>query len=107
MRGGARIKLGAAGLLERFDFELSAFAEDGFARTELAEAARKRCGEGHVAVVGDTVADIACARHIGARVLAVSTGAQEHAQLESARPDRLEADLTASAAIADWLLAPR
>ena len=62
MRGGACIKLGAAGLLDRFDLDLSAFAEDGFARTELAEAARRRCGEGDLVVVGDTVADIDCAR---------------------------------------------
>jgi phosphoglycolate phosphatase-like HAD superfamily hydrolase len=56
--------------------------------------------------VGDTVADIECARHIDARVLAVATGPQEHARLERARPDRLEVDLTESGAIADWLLAP-
>jgi phosphoglycolate phosphatase-like HAD superfamily hydrolase len=106
MQGGARLKLGATGLLDRFDFGLSAFAEDGFDRTELAEAARRRCGEGALTVVGDTVADIECARHIDARVLAVSTGPQEHVRLERARPDRLEADLTESDAIADWLLAP-
>mgnify|MGYP001827324909 FL=1 len=106
MQGGARLKLGATGLVDYFDFGLSAFAEDGFARTELAEAARRRCGGGTLTIVGDTVADIECARHIGARVLAVSTGPQEHAQLEQARPDRLETDLTANDAIADWLLAP-
>jgi len=107
MRGGACLKLRAAGLLDRFELELSAFAEDGFARTELAEAALRRCGGLPLSIVGDSVADIECARHIGARVLAVSTGPQEAAELEAAQPDWLVPDLTRSDAIADWLLAPR
>lgn len=107
LRPGAVIKLRAAGLLGSFDFAVSAFAEDGDLREEVAAAARRRCDGAPVAVVGDTAADVACARHIGARALAVLTGAHEEAELAAAGPDLLVKDLTATRALADWLLAPR
>jgi len=105
LRAGARMKLEAVGLAGRFDWALSAFAEDGEARTAIAAAARRRCGEGPLTVVGDTVHDITCARHIGARVLCVATGAHERDQLRAAEPDRLVDDLSATADLAAWLLA--
>ncbi len=105
LRGGAIIKLRAAGLLGHFDFAISAFAEDGDPRNEVAAAARSRCDGAPVVVVGDTVADITCARHIGARVLAVMTGAHGEGELRAAEPDLLVDDLTATDALADWLLA--
>jgi len=101
LRGGAEIKLRHTGLAGRFDFARSGFAEDGAPRVSIAEAARRRCGDGPVVVVGDTAADIACARHIGARVLCVRNGFGEHADLEKA--DRVVDDLTAPG-LAEWLL---
>ena len=57
--------------------------------------------------VRDSVADVACARHIGARVLCVATGLHSREELADAQPDLLLDDLTATGEIVDWLLAPR
>ncbi len=89
VREGAEIKLKAVRILDRFDLAISGFAEDGVERTEIAAAARRRCGEAPLVVVGDTVADIIGARHIGARSLAVAWGFEEEETLAAARPDRL------------------
>jgi phosphoglycolate phosphatase len=105
LRAGAEIKLGAAGLRDRFDYPRSAFAEDGDERLEIAAAARRRCGNGPLTVVGDTLADIRCARHIGARVLSVATGPETAEQLQAAAPDRCVPDLSATDDLCDWLLA--
>ncbi|MGQ0614380.1 MAG: HAD family hydrolase [Planctomycetaceae bacterium] len=104
LRGGAIIKLRAVGLLEHFDLAISGFAEDGDPRDEVAAAARRRCDGAPVVVVGDTVADVTCARHIGARVLAVLTGVHGEAELSAAGPDLIVNDLTATEALAAWLL---
>lgn len=102
VREGAEIKLKAIGILDRFDFGISGFAEDGVARTEIAAAARGRCGDASLVVVGDTVADILGARHIGARVLAVAWGFEEEATLLAAGPDRLVTALGPE--LLPWLL---
>jgi phosphoglycolate phosphatase-like HAD superfamily hydrolase len=104
LRAGAEIKLAAAGLEGRFDYARSAFAEDGDARLEIAAAARRRCGDGPLTVVGDTLADIRCARHIGARVLCVATGPETVEQLQAAGPDRCVPDLRATDDLCAWLL---
>jgi phosphoglycolate phosphatase-like HAD superfamily hydrolase len=49
--------------------------------------------QGRIWVIGDTPHDIACAKHIGARVLAVATGNHPRAELEAAQPDVLLDDL--------------
>jgi phosphoglycolate phosphatase len=105
LRAGAEIKLGAAGLRDRFDYPRSAFAEDGDERLEIAAAARRRCGDHPLTVVGDTRADIRCARHIGARVLTVATGPEDLEQLQAAAPDRCVPDLSATDDLCEWLLA--
>ncbi|MHC4548368.1 MAG: HAD family hydrolase [Planctomycetota bacterium] len=104
IRSGAEVKLDAVGLRERFDYRRSAFAEDGEERLAIAAAARRRCGDGPLIVVGDTVADIRCARHIDARVLSVTTGPEPEKDLRAAGPDRLAADLSATDDLAAWLL---
>jgi phosphoglycolate phosphatase len=106
IRPGAERKLRCAGLLDRFDLSLSAFAEDGIRREEIAAAARRRCGDGPVTVVGDTSADVVCARHIGARVLCVATGPQPRELVAAAGPDLLVDDLSETDALVSWLLAP-
>lgn len=91
---GAAIKLRAAGLAGRFSF--GAFAEDGPDRDSLLPVAVGRAGSGpfrRVMVIGDTPADIACARAGGAFAVAVQTGFADRETLEGHVPDLLLADL--------------
>jgi phosphoglycolate phosphatase len=100
IRLGAEIKLRHFGLWHRF--RLGAFGDDHEDRNVLAAVALRRAREllgdnlppNEVLVVGDTVHDIACARAVGARVLAVATGGDSMTDLAAARPDWLLPDLT-------------
>jgi len=103
LREGARLKLESVRLFHRFDLARSGFAEDGIQRTTLARSAYRKAGGGAAVVVGDSVADVECARAIGARVLIVDTGPQEHSLLKAAQPDVLVDDLTDTESILDWL----
>lgn len=99
-REGARVKLSAAGLWQRFDWGV--FSEDAPDRDGLVPVARQRAlgrglGVGEVVVVGDTVADIQCARAGGARVVAVETGFSTPTELASRAPDLQVANLQDSA----------
>ena len=93
------IRLGAEIKLRRFDlweqFETGAFADDSMERNEIAAIAKER-GEAvlgeklkgeEVLIIGDTPLDIACARAIGARVLAVGTGMYRPRDLLPLQPD--------------------
>lgn len=93
LRRGAEAKLGFHGLWHYFP--VGAFADDSEVRNELGPHALLRA-RGHwgvefpaerVWVVGDTPHDIACARAIGARVLAVATGASGASELAGHVPD--------------------
>jgi phosphoglycolate phosphatase len=99
---GARRKLMHHGLDEYFDFALGAFGDEHPDRDDVARAAWAsfvRCHP-HAAtmplervwVIGDTPADVQCARAIGARALAVATGIYSRERLAEARPDRLVDD---------------
>jgi phosphoglycolate phosphatase-like HAD superfamily hydrolase len=99
IRLGAEIKLRHHGLWE--EFEMGGFADDAEDRNRIAAVARER-GErmagrgflgGEIVVIGDTPLDVACARAIGARVLAVATGIFTASQLSSHHPDWLVRDL--------------
>jgi phosphoglycolate phosphatase len=89
----AEIKLRRFHLWEQFD--TGAFADDSMERNEIAaiakhrgEAFLKRQLEPHeVLVIGDTPLDIACARHIGASVIAVGTGIYRASDLQQFEPD--------------------
>ncbi len=50
-------------------------------------------------IVGDTPRDISCARHFGARVLAVASGQHTLDQLKEHAPDALLSDLSDTAAV--------
>ena len=88
VRAGAEIKL------RRFDvwsyFADGAFADDAEDRNLLGPFALQRMrnfhgvdySEDEVFVIGDTPKDIACARAIGARCIAVTTGSYDRAHLE-------------------------
>ncbi len=71
---------------------------DGFDdRFQLAKAVYEKAnaffgesfGPDNTIVIGDTVNDISCARHIGARVIAVATGGHPKEELIAAKPDLL------------------
>lgn len=103
LRRGAAIKLGYHGLWNYFPF--GAFADDSEVRNELGPHAIRRA-ETHwitpfplerVWIVGDTPHDIACARAIGARALAVATGGSTASELAVHQPDALLESLAAPA----------
>lgn len=99
IRLGAEIKLRHFGLWDWF--ETGGFGDDQFDRNPVAVVAKRR-GEAllgcplrgeEILVVGDTPLDIACGRHIGARVLAVATGKLSVAELAAHQPDWAVPDL--------------
>lgn len=100
IRAGAEVKLRHYGLWE--EFEMGAFGDDHECRNALAAVALERGRDligpdlqpDEVLVIGDTPHDIACARAVNAKVLAVGTGGASHDELMAARPDWLVSDLT-------------
>ncbi len=100
IRLGAQLKLRHYGLWERF--ATGGFGDDHEVRAEIACIAKargsRRLGRelrgDEVLVIGDTPLDIACARAIGARCLAVATGGATLAELAAHQPDWAVPDLT-------------
>jgi phosphoglycolate phosphatase-like HAD superfamily hydrolase len=97
-REGARLKLGHFGLAGYFPF--GGFGDehldrDSVAREALAEARRLHGNvrPEQIWVVGDTPLDVQCARHIGARAVAVATGWHSLDELTASEPDVLVTDL--------------
>ena len=98
-RLGAQIKLTHYRLWDHF--QTGAFGDECEDRNELAALARRRgrailgqpLSGAEILVVGDTPLDIACARAIGAKVLAVATGSYSVPQLEPHHPHWLAANL--------------
>ena len=98
----ARLKLGLVGLAEFFRLP-GAFGEDSHDRRDLPALARERINR-HLrmdlspeqfVVIGDTPNDIACARHFGARAVAVATGrSHSAADLFPHDPDAILPDLS-------------
>lgn len=103
---GATLKLRCAGLAVS-RFRVNAFGSDHEHRPELPRVAQQRAREvtGHhfegeaIVVIGDTPADIACARSVGARTVAVATGRYSVAELAAHAPTTTFADLTDTAAV--------
>jgi phosphoglycolate phosphatase-like HAD superfamily hydrolase len=102
----AEAKLRVAGIWHYFKGR-GAFGSDAEERNHLPEIAAARMTE-HLGVglspeqfviVGDTPRDIKCARHFGARVLAVASGFHSVEQLAEHRPDALLADLSDTPAV--------
>lgn len=96
----AHLKVEITGLAQFFKLP-GAFGDESFDRRDLPAKAAHRISEhlgGNLApeqfiVIGDTPNDIACARHFGARALAVATG-RIHLQedLQACNPDALLSD---------------
>lgn len=97
----APIKLQAAGFDPAW-FPVGAYGSEAIERDDLPPLALQRAiaysgwnlTPSDVVIIGDTVADIQCARALGARVIAVSTGHSTVEALQAAAPDVLLPDLT-------------
>ncbi|MBC8100507.1 MAG: haloacid dehalogenase-like hydrolase, partial [Armatimonadetes bacterium] len=97
----APIKLRAAGYDPAW-FPIGAYGSEAFKRDDLPPIAVRRAvthkgrqyAPHEVVIIGDTVADIQCARASGARVISVVTGFEPRDVLVAAQPDALIDDLT-------------
>jgi phosphoglycolate phosphatase len=97
----AHLKVESAGLAEYFTLP-GAFGDESFDRRDLPAKAAQRINQ-HLGanlapeqfiVIGDTPNDVACARHFGARVVAVATGrVHSTEELRACSPDALLPDL--------------
>ena len=101
VEGLAEAKLRVAGIWSYFKVR-GAFGSDDEERNHLPAIAAERISTqlGRILspekfiVIGDTPRDISCARHFGARVLAVASGQHSVEQLKPFSPDALFADLS-------------
>ena len=92
----APVKLRAARIDPAW-FPIGAYGDEAPQRDRLAQLALKRASEWRgqefarerVFVIGDTPADIACARAIQARAIAITTGYSPREDLVAAQPDVL------------------
>lgn len=97
---GARIKLAAVGLEERFTFGV--YGDDSCIRNEMPGIARRKIRElrgedvdfPDMLIVGDTVYDIECGKASGALSLAVGTGWTDEKELLARNPDFYFRDLS-------------
>ncbi len=109
---GARAKLRASGLVPD-RFVVGAFGSDHETRGELPAIAQRRARDtlgldiagGSVIVIGDTPADIACGRGIGARSIGVATGRFSAAELQSHSPSAVFDDLGSTERVVAAILA--
>ena len=109
---GARLKLESVGL--DFDqFRVNAFGSDSEVRGELPAVAHRRMVEvfgvtlrgTDVVVIGDTPADIACGRSLGARAIAVATGSYSVQDLKAHDPYAVFTDLSDTDAVIATIVA--
>jgi phosphoglycolate phosphatase-like HAD superfamily hydrolase len=102
--GNAAVKLTAFDLTAYFDVEVGAYGTDHADRNELVPIALERVerlrgehyGPDEVWVIGDTPADLACARAASARCLLVATGQIPMSELLSLDADAVLEDLTST-----------
>ena len=112
LEGGAALKLVAVGL-DPARFAVGAYGSDSARRPDLpaiaADRAARRTGRcfvgADIVIVGDTPDDVACARPIGARTVAVATGFFDVNQLRVAGAAHVFENLTDTKAVTDALLA--
>ena len=106
----AEAKLRVSGIWDYFKVR-GAFGSDDEERNHLPAVAAERInshlGQAITAerfiVVGDTPRDISCARHFGARVLAVASGQHTVDQLRAYSPDALLPDLSDTPSVINLL----
>lgn len=103
---GAELKLTAAGL-DPARFVVGAYGSDSAHRPDLPPIAARRAGPvlgrvpggADVIIIGDTPADVACGAGIGARAVAVATGAYSVDELAACAPHAVFDDLSDTAAV--------
>ena len=106
VREGAMAKLGAVGI-DAARFKIGAFGSDHAERPQLPAIARQRAevllGQPvpgrNVVIIGDTPADMACGRGIGARAIGVATGRYTVEQLEACAAAAVFATLSDTEAV--------
>lgn len=111
LQGGAGLKLTAVGL-NPARFAVGAYGSDSARRPELpaiaAERATRHTGRSFsgadIVIVGDTPDDVACARPIGARTVAVATGHFDVPQLRATGAVHVFENLTDTRAVTEVLL---
>lgn len=109
----AHLKLRAAGLDPAL-FVAGAYGSDSDDRNDLTPIAQRRVAlrtgvlldRTRTTVIGDTLADVACARVAGARSIAVGTGSGTAQALLACGPDVWFESLSDTAAVVDTLLSP-
>lgn len=97
---GAELKLRHYGVWHFFEF--GAYADDHHDRNQLGVFAHQRAREKHgvefhparTFVLGDTPHDVACARAIGAKAIAIATGKFTRDELAACAPDFVFEDLS-------------
>jgi phosphoglycolate phosphatase len=107
---GARLKLEPVGLNKYFP--VGAFGDDSADRDQLPRIAVERVRQQlsrnfasrDVVIVGDTPADISCARHFGAKAVVAATGFCSYEELERAKPDALYRDFSDYRAVMEEIL---
>jgi phosphoglycolate phosphatase len=112
LAANARLKLGAFGLDRLLDLDIGAYGSDHHDRSQLVPIAvgnvRGRrgleLGPEDAWVVGDTPADLACARAGGARCLLVATGRIPHPDLVDLGADAVLVDLSDADRVVGLLL---
>jgi len=90
---GAQYKLEKLGVWKYFN--IGGFGEDGLTRFDIADAALEKakelygCDYDEIIVIGDTILDIKTARHIGAKIISITTGSNSREELEKENPDHM------------------
>lgn len=113
IRHTVALKLSAAGI-DPARFVAGAYGSDSLDRDDLfaialdrtATATGQRFAGADVVIVGDTPADVRCARAGGARAVAVATGPYPAERLAQCEPDHLFSDLSQTESVLGALLGP-
>ena len=111
IEAGARMKLDRVRLNEYFP--IGAYGSDSANRLDLPAIAVERANihfkqnfsKSEVVVIGDSVNDILCAQHYGAKCIAVNTGKTSRTDLEALRPEYLFDDLSKTDAVTQAIYA--
>lgn len=111
IEGTSPLKIAAAGINPAI-FRVGAYGSDHKDRNQLPPVALRRAAEmtnhaftgQNTTIIGDTPADITCARTIGARVVAVGSGSYSCATLSKFQPDYLFDNFTNKEAALEALI---